>query len=104
MDATIRSLADVPILSRNKRGGAVEEILPIVKIEDRETARGLFSVAGRCVNDKVALIAKEARAKLFVFAEIRSAHGAIFTNRPMGKRKPRTKFAFKKRRNRPLMA
>jgi hypothetical protein len=104
MDAMIRGLAGVPILSRKKRGSAVEEILPIVKIEDWETARGLFRVAGRRVNDKVALIAKESRAESFMLAEIWSAHGAIFTNRPMGKRKPGTKFAFKKRRNRPLMA
>jgi hypothetical protein len=104
MDAMIRGLADVPILTGNERSGAVEEILAIVKIEDRETVRGLFRVSGRRINDKVALIAKEARVESFMLAEIWSAHGAIFTNRPMGKRKPRTKFAFKKRRNRPLMA
>ena len=81
MDAMIRGLADVPILPRNKRGSAVEKILAIVKIEDRETARRLFCVTGRRVNDKVALIAKEARAESFVLAEIRSAHGAMVTRR-----------------------
>jgi hypothetical protein len=41
-----------------------------VEIEDREAAVGLFVVAGRNIDDQVALIAEEARAELLVFAEL----------------------------------
>jgi len=50
-----------------------------MKIEDGKLARRLLLVSRRCVNDEIALIAKEARAKLFMFAELRGAHGAVFT-------------------------
>src|SRR5882724_2787882 len=78
-DAMIRGLPDVPVLPRNEGRGAVKEILSVMKIEDGKLARRLLLVSRRCVNDEVALIAKEARAKLFMFAELRGAHGAVFT-------------------------
>ena len=81
LNAIIRGLADVPILSRNERGGAVKEVLAIVKIEDGKMAPRLVAVAGRRVNDKVALIAKKSRAKLFVFAKLSRTHGVMVTRR-----------------------
>ena len=81
LNAMIRSLADVPILPGNEGSGAIEKILAVMKIEDREMTQGLVSVSGRRVNDEVALIAEKARAELFVFAELSRAHGAIVTRR-----------------------
>ncbi len=40
-------LADVPIHAGNERSRAIEKILPVVKIEDREAAARLIIVAGR---------------------------------------------------------
>ncbi len=60
---------NVPVLAR-EGGGAVEKILTVLEIEDREAAVGLFVVAGWNVDDQVALIAQEARAELIVFAEL----------------------------------
>src|SRR2546426_5029773 len=81
VNAMIRSLPDVPVLPRDEGSGAIEEILAVMKIEDREMTQGLVSVSGRRVNDEVALIAEKARAELFVFAELSRAHGAIVTRR-----------------------
>src|SRR5258708_38357694 len=81
LNATIRGLSNAPILPWDERGGAIEEILAVMKIEDGEMAPGLVSVSGRRVNDEVALIAEKARAKLFVFAELPGTHGAIVTRR-----------------------
>src|SRR2546430_12666857 len=50
---------------------------------DGEMAQGLVSVAGRRVDDEVALVAEKARAKLFVFAELSGTHGAIVTRRSL---------------------
>ena len=81
MNVVIRSLPDVPVLARDKGSGSIEEILAIMKIEDRKMAPGPVSISGRRVNDEVALIAKKARAELFVFAELSRTHGAIVTRR-----------------------
>ncbi len=35
---------------------AIKKILPVVKIQDRETALGLFVVTGRKINDEVAFV------------------------------------------------
>ena len=81
MDAKIRRLPDVPVLSRNERRGAIEKVLAVMKIEDGKMARRLLRVSRGRVDDKVALIAKEARAKLFVFAELSGTHGTMVTKR-----------------------
>src|SRR5216684_4585388 len=83
LNAIIRSLADVPVLSRDEGSGAIEEILAVVKIKDGETARGLTGVSGRGVNDEVALVAEKARTELFVFAELSGTHGAMVTRRSL---------------------
>jgi hypothetical protein len=46
-----------------------------VKIEDGKATVGLFVVAGRKIDDEVALVAEEARAKIIVFAKLAVAHG-----------------------------
>ena len=76
VDAVIGGLADVPVLPGNEGSSAVEEILTVVKIENRETAVRLFRIAGRGVNDKVALVAEKTGAEPFVFAELSGSHGA----------------------------
>jgi sulfite reductase beta subunit-like hemoprotein len=48
--------------------------LSVVEIEDGKAAIGLLVVAGREIDDEVALIAKEARAKGVVFAELTVTH------------------------------
>src|SRR5713226_732365 len=47
-------------------------------------ASWLIVIAGGRVNDEVALVAKEPRAKLFVFAELSGIHGALVTRRSFG--------------------
>ena len=81
LNAMICGLSDVPVLPLDEGSGAIEEILAVMKIEDREMAQGLVSVSGWRVKDEVALIAEKARAELFVFAELSRAHGAIVTRR-----------------------
>src|SRR5580704_2251347 len=81
LDAIIRRRTDVPVLPGDEGSGAVKKILAVMKIKDGKTAPGLLRVAGRSVDDKVALVAKEARTKLFVFAELSGAHGAMVTRR-----------------------
>src|SRR6267378_7555234 len=81
LNAIIRGLADVPILTRDEGSRTIEKILAVVKIEDGKMARGLLGVAGRSVDDEVALVAEKARAKLFVFAELSGTHGAMVTRR-----------------------
>ena len=60
---------DVPVLACEGRC-AIEEVLTVVEIEDREMAVGLFVVACGEIDDQVALVAKETRAELVVFAEL----------------------------------
>jgi hypothetical protein len=79
LNATIRDLSNAPILPWDEGGGAIEEILSVLKIEDGKMAPGLVSVSGRRVNDEVALVAEEPRVKLFVFAELSRTHGAMVT-------------------------
>src|SRR5258707_13490194 len=76
LNALIGGLADVPILPRDEGSGAIEKILAVMEIEDRGMALGLIGVAGRGVNDEVALIAEEARTALFVIVELSRTHGA----------------------------
>src|SRR6266404_6873856 len=82
LNKMIRGLPDVPVLPGNEGGGAIEEILAVMKIEDGEMAPGLVGVSGRRVDDEVALIAEKARAELFVYAELSGTHGAMVTRRP----------------------
>ena len=70
----VGGLPDVPIHAGNKGSGAVEKVLAIVQVENREAALRLLVIAGRKIDDEVALIAKEARAKGVVFAELAVAH------------------------------
>src|SRR5260370_9789807 len=81
LNAMMRGLPDVPVLPRDEGSGAIKEILAVMKIQDREMARGLVRVSGRRVNDEVALIAEKARAEFFVFAELSGTHGAMVTRR-----------------------
>ena len=79
----VGGLADVPVHAGNEGGGAIEKILAVVKIEDGKTAAGLIVVAGREIDDEVALVSEEARAETFVLAEIGAAHGAMVTRRSL---------------------
>ena len=81
LNATIRGLSNAPILPWDEGGGAIEEILSVLKIEDGKMAPGLVSISGRRINDEVALVAEEPRVKLFVFAELSGTHGAMVTRR-----------------------
>src|SRR6266705_3511987 len=81
LNTTRRGLSNAPILPRDEGGGAIEEILSVMKIEDRKMAPGLVSVSGRRINDEVALVAEEPGVKLSVFAELSGTHGAMVTRR-----------------------
>src|SRR6266851_5587391 len=81
LNGVIRGLSNAPILPRDEGGGAIEEILSVLKIEDGEMPSRLVSVSGRRINDEVALVAEEPRVKLFVFAELSGTHGAMVTRR-----------------------
>ena len=80
LDQVIGGAMNVPVLA-GEGGGAVEKILTVLEIEDREAAPGLLVVAGREIDDQVALIAQEARAKLIVFAELAGTHERRLTER-----------------------
>jgi hypothetical protein len=67
----------MPVHARNEGSGTVEQILAVMEVEDGKAALWLVVVTRRHVDDEIALVAKEARAKLFVFAELRVGHGAI---------------------------
>ena len=67
-DEVVGRVADVPVHARDERGCAVEKILAVVKIKDGKVARGLIVVAGRKIDDEIALVSKEARAKTFMLA------------------------------------
>src|SRR5580698_9183694 len=81
-DAVVGGALDVPVLS-GKGCGAVEKILAVVKIEDGEAAIGLIVVAGREIDDEVALIAEKARTEIIVFAKLAVVHGTICTSRSL---------------------
>src|SRR6266481_869256 len=83
LNASISSLTDVPVLPGDEGSGAIKKILAVLEIEDRETARGLIVVAGRSVNNEVALIAEKARTEIFVFPELSRTHGAMVTRRSL---------------------
>ena len=70
VNALVCRLPDVPVLPRDEGRRAVEEILPVLKVEDRKPPCGLLCIAGRRVNDKRALIAQKARPEPFVLAEL----------------------------------
>lgn len=59
LNALISGLTDMPVLPRDERGGAVEKILAVVKIEDGKIMTGLLMIARRRVHDEVALIAEK---------------------------------------------
>src|SRR5437879_1739117 len=77
----VGGVAHVPVHAGNKGSGAVEKILPVVHIEDWEAPVRLVVISGREIDNEVALIAKKARAKLFMFVELGGAHGTIITKR-----------------------
>ena len=79
LNGVIRGLSNAPILPWDEGGGAIEEILSVLKIEDGEMPSRLVSVSGRRINDEVALVAEEPRVKLFVLAELSGTHGAMVT-------------------------
>src|SRR5260370_1180627 len=83
LNAVVRGLPHMPVLPGDEGSGAVEKILAVMKIEDRERAPGLIRISRRNVNDQVALIAEKARAELFVFAELSGTHGAMATRRSL---------------------
>src|SRR5580692_10741862 len=83
LPAQMESLAAPWTFQSCKGCGAVEKILSVVKIEDREAAIGLLVVSGREIDDKVALIAEKARTEIIVFAKLAVVHGTICTSRSL---------------------
>ena len=69
LDQVVCGALNVPVLA-GKGCGAIKEILAVVEIKDREATPRLLIVAGREIDDQVALIPEEARAELVVFARI----------------------------------
>jgi len=82
-DEIVGGVADVPIHSGNEGGCAIEKILAVVHIQDREAALRLLVIVRWQINDEVALIAKETRAKFFVSVKFGCAHGTIITSRSL---------------------
>jgi len=80
---SIGGFAHAPVHAGNKRSCAVEKILAIVQVENREAALRLLVIAGRKIDDEVALVAKEARAELLMLVEVGSAHGTMITSRSL---------------------
>ena len=56
VDQLIGGAMDVPVLP-SEGGGAIEKVLAVVKVEDREAAFWLLVVTGREIDDEVALVA-----------------------------------------------
>src|SRR5260370_3476894 len=83
LNAVVRGLPHMPVLPGDEGSGAVETILAVMKIDDREMAPGLIRISRRNANDEGALIAEKARAELFVFAELSGTHGAMATRRSL---------------------
>ncbi len=81
LNTMIRGLSHAPILPWDEGGGAIEEILSVMKIEDGKMPSRLVSVSGRRIDDEVALVAEEPRVKLFVLAELSGTHGSMVTRR-----------------------
>jgi hypothetical protein len=75
----ISGLPHVPILPRNERRRAVEQVLAIVQVQHGEVPPRLFLVTRRQIDHHVALVAQESRAKLFVLAKLPGTHGARIT-------------------------
>src|SRR5260370_17571287 len=70
LNAIIRGLPDMPVLARDEGSGAVEEVLAVVKIEDRETAAGLAGTFGRRGNDKVPVFVEKRRREYFSVSDL----------------------------------
>ena len=64
----VGGVTDVPVHSGDKSRCAVEKILAVVEIKDGEATLRLLVIAGRDVDNEIALVAEKARAKLFMFA------------------------------------
>src|SRR5260370_7349834 len=79
----VGGLADVPVHAGNEGGGAVEKILAIVQVKNREAPPRLLAIAGRKIHDEVALVAQEARAELFMLVEVGRHHGRRITSRSL---------------------
>jgi hypothetical protein len=60
----------MPVHAGDERGCAIKKILAVLKIEDGKVAAGLIIVAGREIDDEVALVSEKARTETFVLAEI----------------------------------
>jgi hypothetical protein len=54
-----------------------------VQIENREAALRLVVIAGRKIDDEVALVTQKAGAEFLVLVELRRVHGTIMTNRSL---------------------
>src|ERR1700730_480386 len=70
----------VPVDARESRG-AVEKILAVVHVKDREALPGLVIVARRKIYDPVAPIAQESRAEPLVFVKLAGSLGVMVTSR-----------------------
>src|SRR6266404_4251408 len=79
----VGGVADVPIHAGNEGGGAIEQVLAIVQVENRKAALRLLVVAGGKIHNEVALVAEKAGAEFLVLVELRGAHGTIMTNRSL---------------------
>src|SRR5579885_3577911 len=55
----------------------------VVQIEHGKAPPSLVIVAGRKIDDEVALVAQEPGAKLFVLAQLTGAHGAMVTSKSL---------------------
>ena len=67
----IGSLAHVPVHPRNKGSRVIEEILLVVKIENRKAAVGLGVVTRREMHDQIALVAQVSRGEPLVPDKVR---------------------------------
>jgi hypothetical protein len=57
VDVIVGSLSHVPVHAWNEGGGAIEEILTVVEIEDGKGALEVRVVAGGKIDDEIALVA-----------------------------------------------
>ena len=57
MDQTLRSFIDPP-LDSGKRGGSVENVLPVVQIQNRVTAQREPPITGRQIDEHIASISQ----------------------------------------------
>src|SRR4249920_3407542 len=63
LNAVIGGVTDVPILPRNEGRGAIKKILSVMEIENGVLPVRLRVIAGREINNQIALITEKARGK-----------------------------------------